>query len=230
MTSVLVEGCVTASEEAGWVFHAGAHRMELCRDLATGGLTPDAAVLEEVRGRIPLPVFAMVCPGASSFRVGPEDVSIMLREIEALTVVGVDGLVLGVLDKAGRIDLSALRELVQAAKVPVTFHRAFDETPDPLEALEQLRNAGVSRILTSGGASTAWEGRRALRELVLAAGEDLVILGGGAVRGPHVRLLAEETGLREVHARATAIPAIREALGPADHTWDAADRRSEANH
>lgn len=209
---ILVEGCVTSVEEASLVAGSGAHRMELCRDLSTGGLTPGLDVVKAVRAAVALPVFAMVRPRPGPFRAGPEDIARMLQDIETLTASGARGIVLGVLDKHARIDGTALQELVAAANVPVTFHRAFDEVREPLRALDQLRFAGVARILTSGGANTAWEGRAVLRELVAAAQEDLVILGGGGVRGDHVRALVRETGLREVHARATAIAGIVEAL------------------
>lgn len=212
MTSIVVEGCVTSPAEASLVTRGGAHRLELCRDLSTGGLTPGLEALEAVRRETRLPVFAMVRPRPGPFRAAPRDVAAMLREMEDLTAAGVDGVVFGVLDSAGRIDVGALRELVEAARVPVTFHRAFDEVPDPFRALEQLRESGVRRVLTAGGRASAWEGRETLKALVRAAGPDLVILGGGRVRGDHVRELVEETGLTEVHARASAIPGIVGAL------------------
>lgn len=212
MNSILVEGCVTTPAEAALVSGAGGHRLELCRDLHTDGLTPDAASVKEVRERTNLPVMAMVRPRPGHFRVHADELSAMVGEIEGLVALGVDGIVLGVLDESGEIDLVSLKELVSVATVPVTFHRAFDEVRDPIRSLEALKGAGVSRVLTSGGAATAWEGRRVLRDLVSEAGEDLVILGGGGVRADHVRPLVEETGLREVHARATAVPGIVKAL------------------
>ena len=192
---------------------SGAHRVELCRDLVTGGLTPAPDAVEAVLVQCPLPVFAMVRPRPGPFRATTQDLDRMLRELVALTAMGVHGLVLGVLDVHGRIDGATLRELVRAAGVPVTFHRAFDEAPDPLRALEELRKAGVARVLTAGGRDTAWEGRKVLRRLVAEAGDDLVILGGGGVRADHVLALVEDTGLPEVHARASAVPGITRALG-----------------
>jgi copper homeostasis protein len=213
MTDILVEGCVTTPEEAALVSHVGGHRVELCRGLDAGGLTPEADLVRAVRGCTDLPVMAMVRPRPGHFRASPQEVAAMLREIEGMASLGAEGVVLGVLDGKGEIDEVALEELVLAAPVPVTFHRAFDEVRDPLRALETLRDAGVFRVLTSGGAATAWEGRGMIRDLVSAAGEDLAILGGGGVRADHVQHLVEETGLREVHARASAVPGIVAALG-----------------
>ncbi|MGD2120211.1 MAG: copper homeostasis protein CutC [Gemmatimonadota bacterium] len=213
MIPILVEGCVTTLEEAAAVSEAGGHRLELCRDLRTGGLTPEADTVRAVRGETDLPVMAMVRPRPGHFRATPYEIGTMVGEVEDLVGLGVDGIVLGVLDEHGEVDRVALRELVLVARVPVTFHRAFDEIRNPLDALESLQDVGVTRVLTSGGAATAWEGRGVLRDLVSAAGDHLVILGGGGVRGEHVKCLVEETGLREVHARASAVPGILHALG-----------------
>ncbi len=135
----------------------------------------------------------------------------MIREVNRISAGEgrVDGVVLGVLDRRANVDTAALLELVAAADgVPVTFHRAFDEVRDHLRSLEVLIDCGVRRVLTSGGAATAWEGRAALRELVTVARGRIAILGAGSVRGSTVRELLEETGLEEIHARASAIPGI----------------------
>jgi len=121
--------------------------------------------------------------------------------------------VLGVLDRHGRVDLPVLKELVSAARgLSVTFHRAFDEVPDPLVEIEKLVEAGVSRVLTSGGGRTAWEGRDVLRQLVNICSGRLTVLGAGGVRAPHIVELVKATGLTEIHARASAIPAIMKSL------------------
>ncbi len=209
----LVEACVTSEAEALGASRAGADRLELCRDLDAGGLTPGVGLLKAVRARTGIPVFVMVRPDRGGFRATPGQVANMVDEIELTVREGAPGVVLGVLDLHGRVDREALRELVAAASgVPVTFHRAFDEAPDPMVALEAVQRAGVSRILTSGGGGTAWEGRSTLRELVRAAGDEVTILAGGRVRADHVVRLVEVTGVREVHARASAIPGMMAAL------------------
>ena len=68
------------------------------------------------------------------------------------------------------------------------------------EGIEALLELGVDRLLTTGGPPTAWEGRDVLRELVQAAGDQLVVMPGGGVRQDHVHALLEHTGAREVHS------------------------------
>lgn len=205
--SVLVEACVTSPEEATACFNAGADRVELCQDLSIGGLTPPTSDVTTVLSNGPGPTFVLVRPHADSFRLTPTEVDALADTVASLVQLGADGVVIGMLDEAGRIDRAAVEEVVQAADGrPVTFHRAFDEVDDPLTEVNSLIRAGVSRVLTSGGADTAWQGRETLRALVEKCGDDLTVLGGGRIRGDHVRPLVEATGLTEVHARASAIP------------------------
>ena len=207
--SVLVEACVTTVDEAVASFDAGAERVELCRALHVGGLTPDADTVEATLAAVPGPVNVLVRSNADTFRLTPTEVDALIGEVASLVDLGVDGVVVGALDRNGRVDRAALDALVDAARGrPVTFHRAFDEVEAPLDAIEPLARAGVRRVLTSGGAPTAWEGRETLRALVEACGDELTVLGGGRVRGDHVRRLVEATGLTEVHARASAIPGV----------------------
>lgn len=211
--SVVVEACVTSAEEAVACFDAGAGRAELCRALDVGGLTPRTEVVAATLSSVSGPVSVLVRPRADSFCLEPEEVGDLIDEVASLASLGVDGVVAGMLDGAGRIDHAALAEVVSAANGrPVTFHRAFDQVEDPLGEVETLVQAGVSRVLTSGGAATAWEGRETLRKLVETCGDELTVLGGGRIRGDHVRRLVEETGLTEVHARASAVAGVLEGL------------------
>ena len=207
--SVIVEACVTSPEEAVAAFDAGADRAELCRDLSVGGLTPQTEALSSTLSAVPGPIFALVRPHAESFRLSPTEVDDLVHEVDALVQLGADGVVVGMLDRYGHVDRAAVADVVSAANGrPVTFHRAFDEVDDPLAEVETLIRAGVSRVLTSGGADTAWQGRETLRALVEACGDGLTVMGGGRVRGDHVHRLVEETGLTEVHARASAIQGV----------------------
>lgn len=211
--SVLVEACVTSPAEAAAAFAAGAARVEVCRALEVGGLTPRPAPLRATRSTASGPVFAMARAHARSFRLEPSELTSLTAVVAGLVRTGADGIVLGVLDAQGRVDAYALSELVAAADGrPVTFHRAFDELDDPLTGLETLIRSGVQRVLTSGAASSAWEGRTTLRALVSVAGDSLTVLAGGRVRADHVVRLIEETGVTEVHARARAVPDLVAAL------------------
>jgi copper homeostasis protein len=142
----------------------------------------------------------------------------MIGEIAEVRSAGAGGLALGLLDARGRVDVDALRPLVVAAgPLPVTFHRAFDEVADPLGALDDLVALGVARVLTGGGPGTAWEGRALLRELVRRGGDRITVVAGGRVRAGHAAALVAATGVRELHARAEAFPALAAAVHGVDH-------------
>jgi copper homeostasis protein len=211
-----LEACVTSVAEALAAVEGGAHRLELCRELQVGGLTPSQRLLEETRaslddsGRGSVPVFCMVRPAPGPFRTDSALLAIMAREARTLRRSGAAGLVLGVLDEENRVDQDGLARLMEASDgVPVTFHRAFDQAPDPVQAFERVSEAGVTRILTGGGGGRAWEGRERLRELVRLSDQrspGLTVLGAGGVRADHAPALVEHTGLQELHARGSAFP------------------------
>jgi copper homeostasis protein len=213
--SVLMEACVTGVREAVESVAQGALRLELCRDLSAGGLTPDLEVARAVCGSVSVPVLAMLRSAPGPFLASRAQVDEMSRKIDDLRGIGVAGLVLGFLDQENEVDRGVLSELCAAASasgLPVTFHRAFDETSDPDAALETLVEAGVARVLTAGGRGSAWAGRDTLARLVTRAGERVTMVAGGGVRGDHVRELVAVTGIREVHARASAMGGLARAL------------------
>jgi copper homeostasis protein len=143
----------------------------------------------------------------------------MHSDVDDALRAGAAGVVLGALDATGRVDVAATESLVRAAAgAPVTFHRAVDDTRDPLAAIDVLIELGVSRLLSSGGARSALEGADTLAEMVRRAGDRIALVAGGGVRGHNARLVVERTGVRELHARcerdAARIRAIRDAVDP----------------
>ena len=131
-----------------------------------------------------------------------DELEMMRRDIVIASEAGADGIVSGVLRRDNTVDADAMRNLVDIARnLPVTFHRAFDHTPDLGKSLETVIDAGVQRILTSGGAAKAVDGIRGLAKLVRQAGPRLTVLAGGGVRDDNVRKIVSRSGVREVHAR-----------------------------
>ena len=95
------------------------------------------------------------------------------------------------------------RRLVAAARdagLSVTFHRAFDETADPLAALEDVIALGCDRLLTSGHAPDAFTGRAMIGELVRRAGGRIVVMAGCGVRPGNIAQIAQDSGAPEFHS------------------------------
>jgi copper homeostasis protein len=212
----LVEACVASPAEAMAAEAAGAGRVELCASLVEGGITPSAGLIAAVVARVSIPVTAIIRPRGGDFTYGADEVDVMLRDIALARDAAVSAIVTGALTPEGTVDVDLMRRLVEAAgPVPIAFHRAFDLTPDLPTALNQLRELGVARILTSGGARSALDGIPMLSRLVQLAGPDLAVMAGGGVRADHVAELVAGSGVREVHARPTrdVTSAVRHAGG-----------------
>lgn len=200
--TVLVEGCVEGLADAQAAARGGADRLELCANLAAGGTTPAVEIIRAVKGRVFVPVFVMARPRGGPYVYDAAEIDTTHRDIDAIIAAGADGVVVGPLTAANEIDVASLRGFVsRAGGVPVTFHRAFDHVADPARALEILIDEGVQRVLTAGGKGTALEGADALKALVDQAGDRIVIMAGGKVRGHNAREILARTGVRELHAR-----------------------------
>jgi copper homeostasis protein len=178
--------------------------LELCDALFDGGTTPSAGMIAACKAAVSIPVFVMIRPRGGGFVYSDAERDVMRRDIIVARELGADGVVIGGLRSDGNVDVPLVRFLVEAANgLPVTFHRAFDFTPDPAASLELLADAGVRRVLSSGGAPTAAEGATVLADLVRQAGSRMIVIAGGGVREENVRSLVSISGVREVHVRLT---------------------------
>ena len=189
------------------VLHAvagGAERIELCSALSVGGLTPSIGLLRVVRELYPqLRIHVLIRPREGDFVYCEEELHVMERDIEAALPYA-DAIVSGAMTAAGDVDRVATRRLLEAAQgVPFTFHRAFDVSRAPLEALETLQELGCTRILTSGTKATAEEGIPLIRQLVDRADGTITILPGGGVTSENIKKIVTETGAREIHGSAS---------------------------
>jgi copper homeostasis protein len=179
----------------------GADRVELCSGLSAGGITPGSDLMRVVREQIRLPIFAMIRPRSGDFVYSDAEFAQMKRSISGAKESGVDGVVLGMLTEGRRVDIQRTPELIELAQpLPVTFHRAFDDSADLLQALEDVIQTGATRILTSGGAPGAPEGAAVLGELVAAARGRIIIVPGAGINASNIVPLAKQTGAREFHS------------------------------
>jgi len=200
--SILIEAAVESLDDARAALAGGAGRLELCADLDAGGTTPPRSLVREVLAEVSVPVVVMIRPRAGDFVYSRSEVDRMRDDIRTARELSAAGVVLGALDASGRIDTVATGALLTAANgQPVTFHRAIDDTPDILEAIDSLVSLGVARVLSSGAAPTAREGADTLARMVARAGNALQIVAGGGVRAGNVADIVRRSGVREVHAR-----------------------------
>jgi len=197
---VLVEACVDSIESALAAAAGGAHRIELCANLVEGGTTPSAGTLALCRMRLRIPIFVLVRPRGGDFLYSAAELAVMLEDIRRAKDAGAHGVVVGMLQADGAIDVERTRQLIAAARpLQVTFHRAFDVCRDAGEALETLIGLGVERVLSSGQAATAPQGADVIARLVRRAAGRIGVLPGGGITADNVEALVRNTGVAEVH-------------------------------
>ncbi|AIR07093.1 MULTISPECIES: copper homeostasis protein CutC [Cedecea] len=197
----LLEICCYGIDCAVTAEQAGADRIELCSAPKEGGLTPSAGVLRQVRQKVSIPVHPIIRPRGGDFCYTDGEFATMLEDIAFVRELGFPGLVIGMLDEDGNIDLPRMEQVMQAAEgMAVTFHRAFDMCHHPLQAFEQLAALGVARILTSGQQQTAETGISLLRELKQHSRAPIIMAGAGVRLSNVSKFVAN--GIEELHSSA----------------------------
>ncbi|EOE6857825.1 copper homeostasis protein CutC [Cronobacter dublinensis] len=197
----LLEICCYSLACAVTAQEAGADRIELCSAVNEGGLTPSAGVLKGARAQLILPVHPIVRPRGGDFCYRADEFATMLDDIAFIRELGFAGLVTGVLNEDGEVDIARMRKIMRAADgMAVTFHRAFDMCASPLKALEELTDLGVARILTSGQQATAEKGISLITELKRQSRAPIIMAGAG-VRLSNLDLFLAQ-GIDELHSSA----------------------------
>lgn len=198
---ILVEICVDSVASAMAAERGGARRIELCSDLLEGGITPSTGMIELVRGKVAVAIQVMIRPRGGDFCYDADEFEIMRRDIAVAKSLGADGVVFGVLDADGKVDIERSRRLVELTRpLDVTFHRAFDMSADLFRSLEDVCDTGANRILTSGGQPTAPQGLEVIAQLVKAAKGRIAIMPGGGIKAENARRMVTESGVRGIHA------------------------------
>jgi copper homeostasis protein len=200
-----LEVCVESVSGAVAAQAGGADRVELCANLLEGGTTPSIGSIREARQRLHIRMQVMIRPRGGDFCFSETEYQIMKLDIEAAKAAGADGVVIGILRADGSVDEERTRELIRLARpMSVTFHRAFDMSRDPYEALETLIGIGVDRILTSGQESSVLEGLDLISDLVRKAGDRIIVMPGGGITERNFEKIASQSGARELHVAALA--------------------------
>lgn len=202
----LLEICCYSMECARTAQQNGADRIELCAAPKEGGLTPSLGVLRSVRQQVTIPVHPIIRPRGGDFCYSDGEFAAMLDDVRTVRELGFPGLVTGILDADGNVDMPRMQQIMAAAgPLAVTFHRAFDMCANPVNALKNLADLGVARVLTSGQKSDAVQGLPIILELIAKPGAPIIMAGAG-VRAENL-LCFLDAGVQEVHSSAGSLMA-----------------------
>ena len=203
MAHVLLEICCGSIDDAIEAEKGGAERVELCSALFLGGLTPSLGTIQEAKRRLKIPIMVMVRPRGGGFAYSETEMASMERDTEAAVENAADGVVFGILQSGGKVDIPRCRRIRQLiGERQAVFHRAFDVTPDPFEALEQLVDLGITRVLTSGQKDSVPEGVELIKKLIERARGRIEILPGGGIQAWNMKEMIERIGCGQVHLTA----------------------------
>lgn len=194
-----VEVCCYSVADCQVAEACGADRVELCGGRYEGGTTPSAGLIKLARQCLTLDLYVMIRPREGDFLYSKDEFEVMENDIRLAKSLDVDGLVLGVLQANGTVDADRMARLFDLAyPLPITFHRAFDVTADPVEALETIIEAGCVRILTSGQQNHAIDGKILITKLLQQANGRIEIMAGSGVNAQNARELID-TGINALH-------------------------------
>jgi copper homeostasis protein len=199
--SYVIEIAASDFETTKSAVTGGADRIELCANLNEGGTTPSYGTIFQCRETFDVLLYPIIRPRGGDFLYNEDEYEVMLHDVKLCKQLGCDGVVIGLLNSDGTIDLKRMAALIDIAyPMGVTFHRAFDRCRDPFEALEQLIQIGCERILTSGQKPAAPEGMELITQLNQKADHRITIMPGSGVRKENIKMLAEATGCAEFHS------------------------------
>ena len=199
----VIEICAGSYQDCITAYKGGAQRVELNSALSVGGLTPSIATLKRVKKETFLKVICMVRIRAAGFCYDKEDIELMLEQAKLLLENGADGIAFGFLNEDGTIYEKATRQMIDLIHFyhkEAVFHRAFDITKDPYQAIETLIDLKCDRILTSGQKSKAMQGMELIKDLQEKYGQQIEILAGSGMNHTNIQEMKNYTKIKQVHS------------------------------
>ncbi len=206
MDKILLEICCGSAGDAIEAWKAGADRVELNGDMFHGGLTPTIGNLLVAKRETDFPIMTMVRPREGGFCYTKAEFDTAIEDAKLLLQYGSDGLVFGFLHENGTVDVERTRilaDIALSAGKECVFHRAIDVVPDWKEAIDQLAEIGVTRILTSGQEPDVSLGTDTVRAMIQYAAGRIQILPGAGITARNLERVIRETGTTQVHLAAS---------------------------
>ncbi len=180
---IIKEACVDSFSDAVNAEKKGANRIELCGRLDLDGLTPSKKLIKKVFLNLNIPIRVIIRPKHPSFIYSNEDIRIMIEDINYCKELGVDGVVLGCLNKDSNLNMSQINLLSDIAKpLNVIIHKAMDKTDSVLNSLLLLlKNKNINGVLSSGGKTFAIDATETLKKMLDLVPDNFEIINAGGI-------------------------------------------------
>ena len=196
---MLLEVCVDSFQSALNAKRGGADRLELCSNLIIGGTTPSFELLKKIKREIDIKVNVLIRPRFGDFLYDDCEYELICADIITAKFLGADGVVIGILDKSGNLDIARMERMIAlTADMHVTLHRAFDMSNDMFATLESAKKIGINTILTSGGKNRAEDAIDTLQKLARCSGK-VDIMPGSGINADIIEKLMKETDIKSFH-------------------------------
>ncbi|MEK4736922.1 copper homeostasis protein CutC [Bacillus mycoides] len=197
----MLEVIATCLEDVKRIEKAGGNRIELISSYTEGGLTPSYAFIKKAVEAVQIPVHVMIRPHAKSFTYTEEEIEMMKADIVVAQNLGAAGVVLGVLNEQNEVDEEKLVDLLSVVDgINVTYHRAIDDTENPVEAMKVLKKFNkVTHVLTSGGQGNVVDNIPVLAAMQKESEGNIQLVVGSGVTKKNVKQLLDETGITQAH-------------------------------
>ena len=100
-------------------------------------------------------------------------------------------------------DLAAVEKIAAATDLPITFHKAIDDTVDILTAIDHIAQSNlVQFVLSSGGSPTAQQGQGRLIEMRdRLVGHSTKLIAAGSITATNLSELHRALGLEHYHGK-----------------------------
>jgi copper homeostasis protein len=203
----LLEVLVLHARDVAGAHDGGADRLVVVDDPASGGRSPEPALVSAVCKETDLPVRAMLRLNDSWTTSGSELARLVGLAADYLGS-GAEGVEFGFLDGDLNVDMEVCERLAEdIGLVPWTFHRAIDASLETDHAWRALRSLPrLDAVLSAGSARGLQAG---FDELTDRAARDpdvsRLLMAGGGLRGEHVPWLVR-AGVHQFHVATSVRP------------------------
>ena len=194
-----IELCVSTLEAIKLAKELNIDRVEVCQNLESGGVTPSSSLVETSLN-LGLKTHVLIRPRIGGFVYSESELELIRNEIAYFNEMGVDGVVTGALLPDHRVNnefiLSIRREF---PNIDLTFHKAFDDTPDWKASIDVLVESGVNRILSSGCETHVIKGMSTLKSMFEYAKGKIEILPGGGLNDNNIDFFIKNVQPEWIH-------------------------------